>query len=178
MTAWRPWLPTSAAAALTLRSPTSVALNVQADKLPDSKPSAKIRSGTVLVAVGVRVNVGVDEGPTVGVSVGVDEGSSVGVSLGMGVSLGVGVSLGMGVSVGVSVGTSVLVGVNVFVGSRVFVGVNVLVGVNVSVGVGVFVDVLVGAGVLEGVAVGMTPEPIKLKPSTSLLVCPHVLPSK
>ena len=97
MTACRPWLPANAAAALTLRSPTSVALNVQADKLPDSNPSVKIRSGTVLVAVGVRVNVGVDEGPTVGVSVGVAGGPTVGVNVGVDEGPTVGVLEGVAV---------------------------------------------------------------------------------
>src|SRR6185503_14948829 len=85
MIACRPWLPTSAAAGLTLRSPASIAVVVQADRLPDSNPSAKIRSGSALVAVGVGVNVGVDEGPTVGVNVGVDEGPTVGVLEGVAV---------------------------------------------------------------------------------------------
>ena len=72
MTACRPLVPTSAAAGVTLRSPRSLALVVQADKLPDSNPSAKIRSGTVLVAVGVNDATAV--GVLVGVFVGVDEG--------------------------------------------------------------------------------------------------------
>ena len=54
----------------------------------------------------------------------------------------------------------------------VFVGVGVLLGVSVNVGV------FVGPGVLEGVAVGNAPVFNKLKPSKSLLVCAHALPSK
>src|SRR4026209_823096 len=97
MSACRPWLPTSAAAGLTLRSPRSLALVVQADKVPDSKPSAKIRSGSALVAVRVGVNVGVDEGPTVGVKVGVSEGRAVGVSVGVDEGPTVGVLEGVAV---------------------------------------------------------------------------------
>src|SRR5687767_2265986 len=37
-----PRLSTSAAAGVTLRSPLSIVLDVQAERLPDSKPSAKI----------------------------------------------------------------------------------------------------------------------------------------
>src|SRR5688572_30342190 len=58
-----PWLPTSAAAPVTLRSPRSIVLDDQAEKLPDSKPSAKIRSEEN--GVGVRVG----EGPGPGVFV-------------------------------------------------------------------------------------------------------------
>ena len=56
ITALRPWLPTSAADALTLRSPPSVTEVDQAEREPDSKPSAKITSAKV-VAVGVLVRV-------------------------------------------------------------------------------------------------------------------------
>ena len=66
----------------------------------------------------------------------------------------------------------------VSVGARVFVGVNVLVGVFVGVNVLVGVLVFVGAGVLVGVAVGKAPDPIKLKASIPLPLCPQVLPSK
>ena len=59
-------VPTNAAEALTLKSPRSVTLDVQAERLPDSNPLAKIRSVAsvalgvdVMVAVGVNVNVGV-----------------------------------------------------------------------------------------------------------------------
>src|SRR6185503_20904211 len=97
-----PWLPTSAAAALTLRSPRSLLLDVQAEKLPDSNPSAKIRSDTldVFVAVGVRVKVG--DGPGVKVDVG------VGVRVGVNVAPGVGVFVGVFVLVGVRLGVEVL----------------------------------------------------------------------
>src|SRR6185503_4472565 len=109
MSACRPWLPTSAAAGVTLRSPRSLALVVQADRLPDSKPSAKMRSGSALVAVGVGVNVGVDEGPTVGVKVGVSEGPAVGVSVGVaeGPTVGVNVGVDEGPTVGVLEGVAV-----------------------------------------------------------------------
>src|SRR6185503_19904460 len=109
MTACRPWLPTSAAAGLTLRSPASIAVVVQADTLPDSNPSAKIRSGSALVAVGVGVNVGVDEGPTVGVFVGVSEGPAVAVNVGVDEGPTVGVSVGVdeGPTVGVLEGVAV-----------------------------------------------------------------------
>src|SRR5687767_16033333 len=58
-----PRLPTSAAALVTLRSPRSIMLEDQAEKLPDSKPSAKIKSEGD--GVGVRVG----EGPGAGVFV-------------------------------------------------------------------------------------------------------------
>lgn len=79
-----PWLPTNADAALALRSPRSLLLDVQPTKLPDSNPSAKIRSDTldVAVAVGVRVNVG--DGPIVGVWVGVNVAPKVGVHVAVG----------------------------------------------------------------------------------------------
>src|SRR6185503_7793580 len=69
ITACRPRVPTNAAELLTLRSPRSLLLEVQAARLPDSKPSAKIKSVTGLVGVGVKVIVGVGEGPGVGVFV-------------------------------------------------------------------------------------------------------------
>ena len=78
----------------------------------------------------------------------------------------------VGDAVGVSVAGSVFVGVNVCEGVAVDVDVKVAVGVSVSVGVSVLV------GVFEGVAVGIIPEPIRLKASISLPACPHVLPSK
>ena len=60
----------------------------------------------------------------------------------------------------------------------VCVTVGVLVGVPVYVGVGVKVAVGVRVGVFVGVAVGVVPEARKLNASTSLVVNPHVLPSK
>lgn len=121
-TACRPLAPTRAAAVVTLKSPPSVVLADQADRLPVSKPSAKIRSGSG-VGVKVGVAVGVLVGGT-GISVGV--GVSVG---GMGVFVAVGVSVGTGVSVAVG-GTGVSVAVG---GIGVFVGGNgVLVGVEVG----------------------------------------------
>lgn len=93
----KPLAPTRAAAAVTLRSPPSVVLADQADRLPDSKLSLKRRSGR-----GVGVKVGVNVGVFVGVSVG------VGVFVG-----GIGVLVGVGVFVG---GAGVLVAVGVLVG--------------------------------------------------------------
>ena len=93
---------------LTVRLPPFVELAVHADRLPLSKPSAKIRSGRLDVGEGVNVGVEVDVGPCVGVSVG------VGVSVAVGVMVGVGVSVGVGPNVGVLV--------------RVFVGVAVGIG--------------------------------------------------
>ena len=57
-TACRPWLPTKAAAGLTLRRPPLVVLDDHADRSPDSNPSEKIRSDGALVAMGVGVLVG------------------------------------------------------------------------------------------------------------------------
>ena len=76
-----PWLPTRAAALLTLRSPRSMLLDVQADRLPASKPSAKIRSDEpgVFVAVDVAVLVGVLVGVPVAITVDVFVGVFVGV---------------------------------------------------------------------------------------------------
>ena len=86
MTARKPWLPTSAAAELTIRSPPSVTAADQAEREPDSNPSAKIRSegdGGVGVVVDVGVRAGVEVGVfvlvTVGVAVDVAEGMDVGV---------------------------------------------------------------------------------------------------
>ena len=103
-----PWLPISAAVVLTLRSPWSVLLDDQAERLPDSKLSAKIRSDPfdVLVGVGVRVAVGV------GVLVGVGEGPIL-VAVAVGVRVGVFVGL-LGVLVEVLVGVLVALFVGVF----------------------------------------------------------------
>src|SRR6185503_20749360 len=88
-----PWLPVSAAEALTLRSPRSMVLEVQAEKLPDSKLSAKIRSDPLGVLVGVDafVGVGVAVAVCVGVLVGVGEGPAVFVEVAVGVGVLVGV---------------------------------------------------------------------------------------
>ena len=75
-------LPFNFAVVVTLRSPLSVVEDDQADRLPDSKPSAKIGSGGGgIVAVGVDVNVGVKVG--VGVFVDVRVGVQVGVVVGV-----------------------------------------------------------------------------------------------
>ena len=86
-------MPSSAAPPLTLKFPPLVEAALQAEKLPLSKPSLKIRSGTedvgvaVNVGAGVLVFVGVKEGPDVGVCVGVfvavTDGPTVGVLVGV-----------------------------------------------------------------------------------------------
>src|SRR5687768_6068144 len=95
-TACMPYVPFIAADVLTLRSPESVVLDVQAERLPDSNPSAKIKSDPgvgegvcvavgppgVLVAVGVFVIVGVGVNVAVGPP-GVFVAVAVGVRLGV-----------------------------------------------------------------------------------------------
>ena len=80
----------SAAAVLALRSPLSVLLDVQAERPPLSKPSAKIRSEDE-VGVGVKVFVFVAVGPP-GVLVcdivPVGEGVAVAVAVGVKVEVG------------------------------------------------------------------------------------------
>ena len=49
-----PWVPERAAEVLTLRSLPSVKFDVQVEKPPDSKLSAKIKSDTIEGGVGVR----------------------------------------------------------------------------------------------------------------------------
>ena len=80
-------------------------LDVHAARLPDSKPSAKIRSD----AIEVEVDVGVAVGVLVGVLVGVF------VRVGVAVGVLVAVFVGVGVLVGVLVAPGVLAGV--FVGA-------------------------------------------------------------
>ena len=116
ITAWTPSLPFKAETGLTLRSLPSVTVDDQAEKLPDSNPSEKIGS-----MIGVGVNVGVSEGPSVAVCVGVAE--AVGVS--------------DGVLVGVNDGA--LVDVNEATGEKV----RLTVGVKLEAAVGVRVGVLV-----------------------------------
>src|SRR5215217_1843850 len=65
MTACMPLVRTRAAAEVTLKSPPSVTLEVQEEKLPDSKPSEKIES----MLEGVLVGVGVEPPVLVGVGV-------------------------------------------------------------------------------------------------------------
>jgi hypothetical protein len=84
----------NAAAGLTLRSPASVLLPVQAERLPVSNPSAKITS----VLPGVLVDVGVLEGVDVEVAV------AVGVIVGVFVDVGDGPAVGVDVTVEVAVG--------------------------------------------------------------------------
>ena len=90
-------------------------LDVQAEKLPDSKLSAKIRSDPLGVLVGVDafVGVGVAVAVCVGVLVGVGEGPAVFVEVAVGVGVLVEVFVGVGVRVGVFVGPGVFVGVAV-----------------------------------------------------------------
>src|SRR6266508_1457966 len=68
ITPCNPFLPDKAAAAFTLRSPLSVALDDQADRLPDSKSSAKIRSDEFTGGIGMDVDV--DPGILVTVAIG------------------------------------------------------------------------------------------------------------
>jgi hypothetical protein len=72
---------------VTLKSPESITLEVQAESVPDSKLSAKIRS----VPDGVAVFVGV--GPEVGVPVAVGLGPEVGVRVGVVVNAAVAVGV-------------------------------------------------------------------------------------
>jgi hypothetical protein len=75
MTACMPYDPTRAAPPVTLRSPPSMTLDDQAEKFPDSNPSAKITSlDWVAVAVGAAVLVGVAAEVAVGVAVEVGVG--------------------------------------------------------------------------------------------------------
>jgi hypothetical protein len=94
-------VPTKAAAVLALRSPPSPLFEDQAERLPVSKPSAKIRSVVNAVEVGVAVAV------AVGVWVGVGEGPAVDVFVGVKVIVGVPVFVAVGVMVGVFVGVAV-----------------------------------------------------------------------
>jgi hypothetical protein len=117
-----------------LRSPLSIRLELQVAKLPLSKLSAKIRSPTLAVELGVCVCVRVGIAVDVPVKVGVRDGP---------------------ISVKVAVAVALFVGVTVKV--DVFVPVGVRLGVEVRVSVGVCVDfplgVLVRLGVGEGPAV-------------------------
>ena len=103
ISACRPCVPTSAADGLTLRSPALIALEVQAERLPDSNPSAKIKSEPsgvcVAVAVGVDVCVEVRIGVAVAVCVGVED-AGVTVLVGDEGAVGVCVAVGVGVLVG------------------------------------------------------------------------------
>lgn len=96
ITARKPWLPTSAAVALTLRSLPSVTADDQEEIFPASNPSAKIRSAIavfvgalvlIAVAVAALVAVAVCEGREVAVCVKV--GNKVLVAVGVGVSVNV-----------------------------------------------------------------------------------------
>jgi len=79
----------------------SPALEVHADRLPDSKPSPKTGAGFA-VGVGVRVNVGVSVSVAVGVLVGVSVRVSVGVKVDVKVGVGVKVSVGVADGIGVA----------------------------------------------------------------------------
>src|SRR3990172_6450789 len=93
ITTCNPKMPDNAAADITLKSPPSVTVDVQADKSPDSKSSLKITSGGN-VAVGVGVWVGVC------VAVGVTPGADVAVGVGVRVAVDVNVRVGVGEAVG------------------------------------------------------------------------------
>ena len=72
ITACIPFAPISAADVLTPRSPPSFVIEVQPEKLPDSKLSAKIKSESgeevgVFAGVGVFVKVGVEVAVPIGV---------------------------------------------------------------------------------------------------------------
>lgn len=146
--ACNPKLPSSAASGLTLNLPPLFEFALQAEKLPLSKPSLKMRSAAEDVEVAVNVGDGVF------VFVGVKEGPVVGVSVGVNVGVGVNVARGVGVCVGVSVG------------------------VGEGPAVGVLVGVLVGVPVLVGVAAGIVPDSNRWNASTSFALNPQVLPSK
>src|SRR5688500_4846855 len=88
--ACKPWLPTNAAPVLTLRSPASIVLADQAERLPDSKLSAKMTSVgdvksklavTDVFAVMVTVQVPVPEQPAPLQLVNVDPEAAVAVSV-------------------------------------------------------------------------------------------------
>ena len=122
ITACNPWLPTSAAAALTLTSLPSVELDNQADRLPDSKLSAKIWSEVIGGIIGVRVAVAIEAlvavAGTIGVRVAVDSEPLVAVAGTIGVFVAVaanvaGIEVGVRVSVGVANGADVEVPVAV-----------------------------------------------------------------
>ena len=100
-----------AAAGLTLRSTPSVTVDDQAKKLADSNPSVKIGS-----IIGVGVNVGVSDGPSVAVGVGVAEEAGVndGVLVDVNEAIGDGVWLAVSVVVGLTVDDPVGVLVGVF----------------------------------------------------------------
>jgi hypothetical protein len=83
-TACRPKALTSAAAELALKSPPSVNVDDQAERLPDSNPSEKIRSD-MDVGLAVGEEVGVGEYVAVGVDVFVGLGVKVRVKVGVGV---------------------------------------------------------------------------------------------
>jgi hypothetical protein len=132
-------------------------------------PGGVIVAVSVLVGVFVEVLVGmlvrVFEGVPVGVLVGVSLGVFVGVGVLLGVLVLVGVLLGVFVGVGVLLGVSVDVLVGVTVGVLVAVLVGVFVGVRVAVDVGVSVGVLVGGGAQMDVAAVWL---LRLWPDTSV----------
>src|SRR3989304_898881 len=89
-----PWLPARAAAALTLRSLLSIEFDVQVDRLPDSKLSAKIWSEEIGGATGVRVAVDIEALVAVAGTAGVLV--TVAANVG-GITVGVRVAVGGGV---------------------------------------------------------------------------------
>ena len=101
-----PWLPAKAAAALMLRSPLSIESDVQVEKLPDSKLSAKIWSGAIGSTLGVCTTVEID----VLVDVAAPSGVWVAVAADVG-RVEVGVRLIVGVAIGADVDVLVAVGI-------------------------------------------------------------------
>ena len=106
MTARMPLLPINAAVPFTLRSTLSVLLVEQADKLPDSKPSAKIWSGAIGSTLGVRTTVEIE----VLVAVAAPNGVWVTVTADVG-GVEAGVSVIVGVAIGADVDVRVVVGI-------------------------------------------------------------------
>src|SRR5215216_2127558 len=102
-----PWLPASAAAALTLRSPLSIESDVQAERLPDSKLSAKILSegsdpisGTTVFGNSVEIEVLVAAPSDVWVAVTADVGNvAIGVRVIVEVAIGADVDVRVGVGI-------------------------------------------------------------------------------
>src|SRR6266508_2530370 len=152
ITPCNPFLPDKAAAAFTLRSPPSVALDDQADRLPDSKSSAKIRSDEFTGGIGIDVEV------DPGILVPVDIGSGVCVAVEAEMLVAVGGTKGVFVAVEPGA-TAVLVAVD----TAIPVAVAGTIGVFVAVGLGVFV--VVGTD---------PPPPTQLALPESVKVCPAI----
>src|SRR6185503_661735 len=97
--------PVNAAAALTLRSLPSVESDVQVEKLPASKLSAKIWSEEIGGTIGVRVAVAIEALVAVAGTIGVCVAVAANVAgIEVGVRVSVGVANGADVEVPVAVG--------------------------------------------------------------------------